>query len=166
MISWATSKEAWSAVEGDDPVSLLCFGETSPGVLCPDVEFSVQETWGLLGVCPKESHRNDPRDGTSPLQGQAERAGAVQPRQKKALGRSDSTFLYLKEGYKKEGDIHFIRVWCVCCKLKEGRYWSGVRKRIMMRVVKHWNRLPRVEMVGSEQPDLDTDVLCSLQGSW
>jgi len=60
-------------------------------------------------VCPKESHRNDPRDGTSPLQGQAERAGAVQPRQKKALGRSDSTFLYLKEGYKKEGDIHFIR---------------------------------------------------------
>ena len=44
MISWAASKEAWSAVEGDDPVSLLCFGETSPGVLCPDVEFSVQET--------------------------------------------------------------------------------------------------------------------------
>ena len=33
----------------------------------------------LLGACPEEGNKNDPRDGTPPLQGQAERTGAVQP---------------------------------------------------------------------------------------
>ena len=46
---------------------------------------------GPLGVCPEEGHKNDPRGGTSPLQGQAERAGAVQPGEEKAPERPDST---------------------------------------------------------------------------
>ena len=36
---------------------------------------------------PEERHKFDPRDGTAPLQGQAERAGAVQPGEGKAQGR-------------------------------------------------------------------------------
>jgi len=55
---------------------LFCTGKTSPGVLHPDVEFSVQERHGSVGTCPEKSHKNDPRDGTPFLQGQAERAGA------------------------------------------------------------------------------------------
>ena len=41
----------------------LCSGETSPGVLHPDVESSVQERHGPVGACPEEGHKNDPRDG-------------------------------------------------------------------------------------------------------
>ena len=51
----------------------------------------------------QQNHKNDPRDGTPPLQGQAERVGAVQPGEEKALGRLDSSFSVPKGGYKEEG---------------------------------------------------------------
>jgi len=50
--------------EGGDSASLLCAGEASAGALHPDVEPSVEEKCGPVGVHPKESHKNDPRDGT------------------------------------------------------------------------------------------------------
>ena len=34
---------------------------------------------GPVGAHPKEGHKNDPKDGTPLLRGQAERAGALQP---------------------------------------------------------------------------------------
>ncbi|KAK4829854.1 hypothetical protein QYF61_007125 [Mycteria americana] len=58
-------------------------------------------------------------------------------------------FQYLKGAYKKDGDKLFSRA---CCgrtrgdgfKLKEGRFRLDTRKKFFkMRVVKHWNRLPR-----------------------
>jgi len=81
----AASKEVW--VEGGDPAPLHC--ETSPGVLCPDVESSVQERDGPVAHA-EEGHRNDPRNGTALLQGQGERAGAVQPGEEKASRRPES----------------------------------------------------------------------------
>ena len=48
-------------------ISSLCAGETSPGVLHPDVESSVQERHGPVGANPEGGHKNDPRDGTLPL---------------------------------------------------------------------------------------------------
>ena len=54
-------------VEGCDPAPLLYTGEASPGVLCPDVESSVQERCQPVGVHPEEGHKNDPRDVTPPL---------------------------------------------------------------------------------------------------
>ena len=72
------NKECGQQVKGDDPPPLLCLGEASPGVvLSPDVESSVQERDGPAGAHPEESHKNDLRDGTPLLPGQAERAGAV-----------------------------------------------------------------------------------------
>jgi len=62
-------------VEEGDPAPLGCAGETSPGVLHPDVEFSVQESHGSVGVCPDEGHKNDPWDGSPSPQGQAESWG-------------------------------------------------------------------------------------------
>jgi len=76
-VSWAASKEVWPAGWGSDRTLLLCADEASPGVLRPDVESSVQERHGPAGVCPEEGHKNDPRDETRLLWGQAERPGAV-----------------------------------------------------------------------------------------
>ena len=45
-----------------------------------------------------KSHKNDPRDGASLLGGQAERAGAVQPGEERALGRPENSLLVSKEG--------------------------------------------------------------------
>ena len=68
-------------------------------------------------------------------------------------------FLYVKGGYKKEGDRLFSRV---CCdrtkahdfKCKEHRFQLDTRKKsFTVRVVKHWNRLPR-EVVNA--PSLET----------
>jgi len=80
-----------SQQEEGDPAPLLCTGETSPGVLHPNVESSVQERHGPVGAHPVEGHKHDPRDGTPPLQGQAERAGAVQPGEEKAAVRPESS---------------------------------------------------------------------------
>jgi len=54
--------------KGGDTAPLLCAGKTSsPETLRPDVESSVQKRHGSVGVNPEEGHKNDPRDGTSPL---------------------------------------------------------------------------------------------------
>ena len=72
-------------IEGGDPAPLLCTGEASPRILCPHVESSVPERHGPVVVCPEKGHKNDPRDGTPLLRGQAERGGAVQPGEEKAV---------------------------------------------------------------------------------
>jgi len=65
----------------------LYSGETPPGLLCSALEPSAQERHGPAGVSPEEDHKNDLRAGTPFLRGQAERAGAVQPGEEKAVGR-------------------------------------------------------------------------------
>ncbi|KAK4824986.1 hypothetical protein QYF61_022512 [Mycteria americana] len=65
-----------------------------------------------------------------------------------------AAFQYLKETYKKDEDRLFSRACCSRTrgngfKLKEGRFRVDRRKKFFtMRVVRHWNRLPRevVEM--------------------
>jgi len=60
-----------------------------------------------------------------------------------------AAFQYLKGAYRKDREGLFTRVcsdrtrWNGS-KLKEGRFRLGIRKKFFtMRVVKHWNRLPR-----------------------
>ncbi|KFV96037.1 hypothetical protein N327_05625, partial [Fulmarus glacialis] len=70
-----------------------------------------------------------------------------------------AAFQYLKGAYKKDEDRLFSRA---CCdrtrgngfKLKEGRFRLDIRKKcFIMRVVKHWNRLPRGVV---DAPSLET----------
>jgi len=70
-----------------------------------------------------------------------------------------AAFQYLKGAYRNDGENLFSRS---CCnrtrnngfKLREGRFRLDSRKTFFpMRVVKHWNRLPR-EVV--EAPSLET----------
>ena len=54
------------------------------------MESSVEEGCGPVRAHPEEGHKNSPRDGITSLRGQAERAGAVQPGEEKALERAES----------------------------------------------------------------------------
>ncbi|KFP64634.1 hypothetical protein N322_04937, partial [Cariama cristata] len=69
-----------------------------------------------------------------------------------------ATFQHLKGAYMRDGDRLFSRV---CCdrtrdngfKVKEGRFRLDIRKKFFtVRVVRHWNRLPREVM---EAPSLE-----------
>jgi len=79
--------------------------------------------------------------------------------ERRLCGDFSAAFQYLTGAYKKDGDKLFSRA---CCdrirgngfKLKEGRFRLDVRKKFFrVRVVKHWNRLPRE--VG-DAPSLET----------
>ncbi|GAB0188482.1 hypothetical protein GRJ2_001313500 [Grus japonensis] len=60
-----------------------------------------------------------------------------------------AAFWYLKEAYKKVGKGLCTRTWSDRTrgnglKLKEGRFRLDMRKTVfIMRVIRHWNRLPR-----------------------
>jgi len=73
-------------------------------------------------------------------------------------GDLTAAFQYLKWAYRKDGENIFSRA---CCnrmgsngfKLREGRFRLAIRKKFFtIRVVKHWNGLPR-EVV--EAPSLE-----------
>ena len=80
-----------------DSAPLLCSGQTPPGGLRPTLEPSAHEGHRAVGVS-LEGDEKDQRAGAPLLQGQAERAGAVQPGEKKAVGRSDCSLSVLKGG--------------------------------------------------------------------
>jgi len=70
-----------------------------------------------------------------------------------------AAFQYLNGAYRKAGENIFS---LACCnrtrsngfKLREGRFRLNIRKKFfMIRVVKHWNRLPREAV---EAPSLET----------
>jgi len=60
-----------------------------------------------------------------------------------------AAFQYMKGSYRKDAEGLFTRMCSARtrgngCKLKEGRFRLDIRKKFFfMRVVKHWNRLPR-----------------------
>jgi len=110
---------------------------------------SAQERHGPVGEGPEEGHRNDQGDGTPLLWGKAERVGAVQSVQEKAVGRPYRSLQYLNRVCKRAGEGLFMRAFSDRIrgngfKLKEGRFRLDKRKKsFTMREVRHWHRLPR-----------------------
>ena len=119
--------------------------------------------------------KDDQRAGAPLLWGKAERGGVVQPGEEQAMGRPCSSLSVPEGAYKKDGKNIFSRACCDRArsngfKLREGRFRLGIRKKFFtMRVVKHWNSLPR-EVV--EAPSLETfkarldGALSHLQAGW
>jgi len=61
-----------------------------------------EEIWTCWRACPEEGHKSNPKDGTLLLQGQAERAGAVQPGEVKNAGRPESGLSISERSYNKK----------------------------------------------------------------
>ena len=98
-------------VEGGDSAPLLHSRETPPEVLHP-VLGPLTQGHRAVGAGPEMVHKDGQRAGAPPLQGQAERAGALKPGEEKALGDPIAAFQYL-EGASgqgvKAGEGLFIR---------------------------------------------------------
>ena len=141
-------KKHGQQVEGVYPAPLLCAGETSPGILHPDVESSVQERCGPLGTRPEENPKNNQRDGKPPCEHRLRELGLFRLEKRKLQGDLIAAFQYLKGSNRKEED----RLLCRVCgdrtrrngfRLKEGRFKLDLRKKsFTVRVVRHWNSLP------------------------
>ena len=146
LCSGLHQKKYGQHAEGGDPAPQLRATKASPGVLHPDLGSSGQEIYRPVGLHPEDGQENGPRDGTPPLHGQAERPGAVQPGEEKALRIPESGLSVTKGGerlYKKVGDRLFSKF---CCdrlrgngfKQKEERFRLGIRKKFFtIRVAKH-----------------------------
>jgi len=124
---------------------------------------SVQERYGPAGVHPEEGHRSNPGDGMLLLRGQAERSGAVQPGEEKALGRPESGPAVSKGDCKREGDRLFSDVCCDSArgngvKLKAGRFRLDISKKLFtVRVVRHWHSGEEVDASSLEAFEVRLD---------
>jgi len=75
--------------------------------------------------------------------------GPFIPEKRRLWGDLRAAFQYLKGVYRKYGEGLITRVCSDSkrgngCKVKEGRFRLDIRKKFFtMRLVRHWNRLPR-----------------------
>ena len=142
-------KKCDQQVEGGDSHPLLCFRETPPGVLCPDLGPQHKTDMDLLEWAQRKATKMIRGLEHLPYRNRLKELGLFSLENRRLQGDLFEAFQYLKWAYKKDGDKLFSRA---CCdrtrgngfKLKEGRFRLDIRKKFFrMSVVKHWNRLPR-----------------------
>jgi len=151
-----------------------------PGVLCPALEPSAQDS---LGAGPEEATAMIRQLEHLCCGERLRQLGLFSLQKKRPRGDLIAAFQYLKGACKKDRDRLFSKA---CCdrtrgngfKLKEGKFRLGITKKFFtMRVVRHWHRLRREVVAapsletfntrlngGSEQPDLVKDAPAHCRG--
>lgn len=97
ILTWASSKAAWTAGQGRWSLFLLSSPETPPGALqAPLWSSGIRRSW-ISQSRPREGHRNDQR-AVSPLPWRkAERVAVAWPREKQVLRKPYSSFSIQKD---------------------------------------------------------------------
>lgn len=132
--------------------------------LSNQLQYCIQ-LWGPPDMKLDQVQENDQRTGTHCLRRQAERPGFVHHGEQKAPEKPSCGLSILKGGFYKR--LRYFNRACIdrtkgndSFELKRGRLRLSIKKKfVMMRVEKHWKRLPR-EVV--DVPTLETFKACQM----